>query len=288
MNEGMETWTTKWDALVAMMPSLLGGLLILIIGLLLARLGSRAIQHWVAREAEDGERRRRRPSNVPGRAVRWGITLLAAILAMQFVGLTGVATSLLATGGVMAIILGFAFKQIGENLLAGLLLSFSRSFDEGDMIESDGFVGVVKDIRFREVHIRTGDGRDIFIPSAAIFRNALQNYTRDGLRQGTFIVGVDYGDDPDAARLCVLNAIRSVEGVLHEPKPAALVHELGGNWVDIRGHFWIDTFVGGPLLPATRSAILVAVHKALRDNGFTFTTNVSSAHEVTIHKSEVS
>ncbi|MEQ9105767.1 MAG: mechanosensitive ion channel family protein [Rhodothermales bacterium] len=285
MMDGLDTGAAAWDNLVAMAPRLLGGVVILVVGLVVARLSSRAMKLWVARQAVDGERRRR-PSKAPERVVRWGVSTLAIVLALQFVGLTGVAASLLATGGVVAIILGFAFKEIGENLLAGLLLSFSRSFDEGDLIESNGFVGLVKDIRFREVHVRTADGRDVFIPSAAIFRNALQNYTRDGLRQGAFIVGVDYGDDPEKARQCVLDAIRFVDDVLHEPPPAAFVHELGGNWVELRGTFWIDTFAGGRALPHVRSAVLVAVHKTLRDNGFTFTTNVSSAHEVTILQSE--
>ncbi len=285
MMDGLDFGAAAWDNLVAMTPRLLGGVVILVVGLVLARLSSRAMKLWVARQAVDGERRRR-PSKAPERMVRWGISTLAIVLALQFVGLTGVAASLLATGGVVAIILGFAFKEIGENLLAGLLLSFSRSFDEGDMIESNGFVGIVTDIRFREVHVRTGDGRDVFIPSAAIFRNALQNYTRDGLRQGSFIVGVDYGDDPESARRSVLAAIRSVPAVLDVPSPAAFVHELGANWVEVRGTFWIDTFAGGATLPPVRSAVLVAVHAALRDGGYTFSTNVSSAHDVTIHSSE--
>lgn len=276
-------WDRVRDILFAEAPQLFVGLLVLLVGLLLARVAGRGMALWVQRQVPGGGRRR--PSQVPVRVVRWSLTVLSAILALQVVGLTGLATSLLATGGLLAIVLGFAFKEIGENLLAGLLLSFSRSFDVGDLIESGGFTGIVREIRFREVHIRTGDGRDIFIPSASIFRNALQNFTRDGLRQGSFVVGVDYGDDPDAARRAVEVAMEGVGGVLGQPAPRAFIHELAGNWVELRGTFWIDTFEGGISLPVVRSAVLSKVHQALTQNGFTFSSNVSSAHTVDITKS---
>ena len=132
--------------------------------------------------------------------------------------LTALATSLLATGGLMAVVLGFAFRDIGENLLAGVLLAFSRSFDVGDLIESSGLQGRVRAIELRHVHIRTADGCDIFIPSAAIFRNPLHNFTRDGLRRGRFTVGIDYGDDPVRALEILAETVGSTPGVLPEPK----------------------------------------------------------------------
>lgn len=261
-------------------PLWLTGAAIFLVALAIGWAAGRAVRAWVKRQSIESPERRRRPSKVPERLTRWGIIVVGFAMALQVMGMTSIAASLLATGGVAAIILGFAFKEIGENLLAGLLLSFSRSFDEGDLIESDGLRGVIREIRFREVHIRTGDGRDVFIPSAAIFRNPLQNFTRDGLRRGEFTVGVDYGDDPEAARSCILTAINSVSHVLQTPVAMVHIQELAANYVELKGYFWIDTFAGGPDLGGVRSIVLGRAHRALQEGGFTYSSNVSSAISV--------
>lgn len=210
------------------------------------------------------------------RAVGWTVSGLGLVLALHALGLTAMATSVLATGGLMAVILGFAFKDIGENLLAGVFLALSRSFDVGDLIESGGLRGVVKSIDLRDTHIRTADGCDIFIPSAAIFRNPLLNFTRDGLRRGSFTVGIDYGNDPALALRLLREAIPRVEGVLADPPPAVEVSDLSGSWVEIRAHVWVDTFDGAALEPVL-GAVMTEARRVLREGGFTFSSDVTTA-----------
>ena len=62
---------------------------------------------------------------------------------MRILGLTGIAGSLLAGAGIGAFILGFAFKDLGENFLAGMMLAFKWPFDTGDLVEINGFKGPV-------------------------------------------------------------------------------------------------------------------------------------------------
>ena len=102
------------------------------------------------------------------RAIRWGFGLVGLVMALQILGLTAVATSLLATGGLLAVILGFAFREIGENLLAGVFLGLTRSFKVGDLVESSGYVEKVREIELRHVHLRAADGRDIFTLSSNV------------------------------------------------------------------------------------------------------------------------
>src|SRR6056297_2321240 len=186
-------------------------------------------------------RRGDRYARLTRRIVRWAFTLFGVLLALQILGYTAVATSVLATGGVAAVVLGFAFKDIGENMLAGIFLAFSRSFDVGDLIESDGLRGVVRAIDLRATHIRTADGCDIFIPSSQIFRQPLLNFTRDGLRRGSFTVGVDYGDDPLRALGVMREAVTSVGGVLTTPAPAFELRDLAGSWMELQAHLWVDS-----------------------------------------------
>ena len=211
------------------------------------------------------------------RLIRWSFNILGFVIALNLVGLTQVATSFLAAGGVVAVVLGFAFREIGENLLAGLFLSFSRSFDVGDLIESNGIRGVVKRIEIREVHIRTSDGCDIFVPSATIYKNPLHNFTRDGLRRGNFTVGIDYGDNPQKAREVLLETVRSNDHTIDDPQANIQIAGFTPSYVELEVFFWINSFTESPSLGEIRSQVMNSCHEALSKNGFTFSANVTTA-----------
>lgn len=210
------------------------------------------------------------------RTIQGVFGLVGLILGLQILGLTAVATSLLATGGLMAVVLGFAFKEIGENLLAGIFLGVSRSFEVGDLIESSGHVGKVRDIDLRQVWIRSADGRDIFIPSAQIFRNVLVNYTRDGLRRGEFTVGIDYADPAWDARRLLLEEAKKVGDVLTEPAPSVRISDFTADYCELQVFFWVDT-EKGPGLSDVRSSVMASCLRALRDGGYTLSSDVSTA-----------
>ena len=257
------------------MPELVGAALTFVLVLTLGHLLATAIRR-VLRLGE----RSNRYSRLLSRMVQTGFGLVGLVLALQILGLTAVATSLLATGGLVAVILGFAFREIGENLLAGLFLGMSRSFEVGDLIESSGHVGKVREIDLRQVWIRSADGRDIFIPSAEIFRNVLVNYTRDGLRRGEFVVGIDYADPVAAARTLLLSETEKVEGVLADPEATVRISDFASQYCELQVFFWVDT-ERGPGLSEVRSRVMAACLVALRQAGYTLSSDVSTAVAVT-------
>ena len=214
------------------------------------------------------------------RLTRWTFYIIGLVIALNILGLTKAASGVLAAGGVITVVLGFAFREIGENLLAGLFMSFSRSFDVGDLIESNGIIGVVKQINIRDVHVRTGDAIDIFIPSAIIFKNPLKNYTRDGLRRPSFKIGIDYGDNLKTARELLLSVVSTNEGVLEDPKPAVILSDFSDNYVQIEVQFWINTFSKHSNLAEIKTNVMESSHSTLRENGFTFSAEVSTAVEM--------
>lgn len=211
------------------------------------------------------------------RIVRWVFNLMGFFIALNILGLTQVAMSFLAAGGVVAVVLGFAFREIGENLLAGLFLSFSRSFSVGDLIESNGIRGVVKRIEIRDVHIRSADGCDIYIPSATIYKNALHNFTRDGLRRADFTIGIDYGDDLKQAIRVLHEAIESSNYVLKDPVPAIQISNFTATYVELQILFWVNLFETDLDLFEIKSVTMNACHSALNRNNFTFSSNVTTA-----------
>lgn len=283
MDSILDGFAAEFDTILAMMPRILVGCVLFVLFLIAGRLASRGIRRLGERDDRES-----RTSRMIGRFISLIFGVLGLVMALQVMGLTALATSLLATGGILAVVLGFAFKEIGENLLAGIMLSFSRSFNVGDLIESDGLRGVVRAVNLRDVHVRTADGCDIFIPSAAIYRNALRNYTRDGLRRVSFELGIDYGDDPSSARRIMLETIAGTPGVLGSPPPVVEIADLADAYIRLQGHLWVDTF-SGSAVSGVRSEAIDRVHRALGERGFTFSSNVTTAVDmlpVTVRLSE--
>ena len=271
MDRILDLLASAMDPLLGLLPQILAAGLALLVFVVLGRAVALAANRVAAR----GERADRYAS-ITRRVIRWTFGLVGLVMALQILGLTAVATSLLATGGLVAVILGFAFREIGENLLAGLFLGLSRSFEVGDLIESSGHTGRVRNIELRHVHLRSADGRDIFVPSAQIFRNVLVNFTRDGLRRGEFVVGIDYRDSLEKARAVLQETAEGVPHVLSKPPVAVTVAGFTPNYVELTVHFWVDTS-RGPGLLQIRSAVMQACLETLIEGGFTLSAEVSSA-----------
>lgn len=254
-------------------PQILGAFFALVVLVIVGRFVSNGVDKILGRRRSKAVKQTR----LIKRIVRWGFNLLGIVIALNLLGLTQLAASFLAAGGVMAVVLGFAFREIGENLLAGLFLSFSRSFSVGDIIESNGIRGTVKRIEIREVHIRSADGCDIFVPCAIIYKNSLHNFTRDGLRRGNFTIGIDYGDDPQKARELLLATVQNNVSTLKQPAPSVQISGFNPDYVELQVFFWINTFSEASTLSVVRSQLMKACHKVLTENNYTFSSNVTTA-----------
>ena len=217
-------------------------------------------------------------------ATVWLFALVGLVVVFNLLGLKGLSTSLLAGGGVTAVVLGFAFREIGENFLAGFVLAFSRPFEIGDFIQSEGLQGEVRGIELRHTHIRTPDGCDIFVPSAQFVNKPLMNFTRDGLRRPSFMVGIDYADDAQKACEALLDVVKGTTGVLKEPKPNVFLSALAPQYVELEVSFWVDTFQKGVTLPQTRTAVMERCRKALLEQQFTVSSNVVTGVEIGARK----
>jgi small conductance mechanosensitive channel len=139
-----------------------------------------------------------------------------------------------------------------------------------------GHTGIVRDISLRAVHVRSGDGRDIFIPCAQIFTNPLINFTRDGLRRGDFVIGVDYRHDPGQVRELLLRTVQRSRGVLTDPATAVLVSEFHASYQELRVFFWVDTRGDGNL-GQIRSYLMRACVNALKEADIVLSSDVTTA-----------
>lgn len=257
--------------LLAFAPRLLGALLVLLLFFLLGRVLAGGVSALLSRVAKQP---------IYDRFLRTLIALIClyfgVILALNIVGLESLALSMLAGGGVTAIVLGFAFREIGENLIAGVFLAFSRPFGVGDLINSEGIEGRVKSIELRYTHLRSDDGKDIFVPSAQLISKPLINYTRDGLRRFSFTVGIDYANDSKKACDLLLDTVQQVVGVLEDPAPSTTISSLQPAYVELTVHFWQNLFDADVDGRRLRIHVMDGCRKSLLENGFTVSADTTS------------
>ena len=271
----LESLRADWQTFLNYSPRLIYAAIVLIIASLAAGGFSRLVGNVMRRS-----QRLQQQERYVRRLVLWTIQLIGVMFALGVMGFKGVATSMLATGGVVAIVLGFAFREIGENLLAGIFLNFSRPFEVGDLIKSGELTGTVRAIDVRSVHIRTADACDVFVPSAKIFKEELYNYTRDGMRRPGFCIGVAYHDEPEAVVSLLQNTIRQVEDVLPEPRAYVSIKEFADNWIVYELFFWVDITTSRRDLVGVTNDVMTQCWRVLRDAGMTFSTDVTSLLEI--------
>lgn len=270
-----DSFRDDWQTLLGFVPRFVYAAVVLLVfvalGSLLGRMIVRLLRHKAGSSA--------------GAQLLRNVTLLVAgsaglLLALNVLGLGRVAASVLATGGVLAIVAGFAFREIGENLLAGVFLTFSRPFELGDLITTGSLTGVVRGIALRHVHLRTGDACDVYVPTAQIFREPVFNFTRDGLRRPSFTIGVAYDDAPERVLALLTDTARSSPDVLEHPSASVSVKEFAADYIEYEVFFHFDvTRIEGSLGDAV-NGVKIRCWRALREAGLTFSSDVSSALEL--------
>ena len=139
-------------------------------------------------------------SNFLAKAIKLILIVAIIMLALHAAGLSGIAGAIMATAGASAIVLGFAFKDIAENFLAGIILAFNRPFRVDDTVQIENVFGKVKSMEFRYTKITTFDGRNVYIPNADVLTKPVFNYTEDGFFRADFIVGIAYENDVEKAK----------------------------------------------------------------------------------------
>jgi small-conductance mechanosensitive channel len=176
---------------------------------------------------------------VLGRLAQGATVLVGLFISLSIVIPTLRAGDLVQLLGISGVAIGFAFRDILQNFLAGILILLTEPFQIDDQIVFKGFEGTVENIETRATTIRTYDGRRIVIPNSELFTNSVTVNTAFEHRRLEYDIGVGYGDDLEQTKQLMLEAIHSVDVVLKDPAPDVLVMELAESTVNIRARWWI-------------------------------------------------
>lgn len=234
------------SALLGKMQAMLNSFIILLPNLVLALIVF-AIFFFIARGIKKAVRNltrdRRQARNlgmVLGRLAQGTTILVGLFIALSIVIPSLKANDLVQLLGISGVAIGFAFRDILQNFLAGILILLTEPFQIDDQIVFKDFEGTVENIQTRATTIRTYDGRRIVIPNSELFTNSVTVNTAFEHRRLEYDVGIGYGDDVEAAKRLMLEAVNSVEEVLKDPSSDVLVMELAESSVNIRVRWWID------------------------------------------------
>jgi len=162
------------------------------------------------------------------------------LLALELLDATALFGAALGAAGVVGIAVGFAFRDIMENYLAGLLLSMRHPFEPNDLVSIDGDEGKVVRLTSRATVLLTLAGNHLRIPNSKVFKAVLLNYTRNPLRRLDFEVNIGVDEDVAAAQKVGVEVLRSMDAILDEPPPLALLERLGDSSVPIHFFAWVD------------------------------------------------
>ncbi len=267
LNNASQITDVVWDsinnlltAIVARLPLIIAGIVIAALFFLFARL-IKTVFLATSTRAKLDERLRLLFS----RLIVVGIVVLGIFTALTVIVPSFGFGDLIAGVGFTTFIIGFATKDILNNLLSGVLILWQQPFKVGDQIFIDKIQGRVEYIGVRATSLRKDDGELVLIPNGEMYSGILTIRGAGSKRRMNVDLKVGYEADIDKAKETILTALNETEGVVAEPSPNVFVTELASEGVNITVYFWINTYEARPRVVFDRAA--TAIMKALNVSG---------------------
>lgn len=248
------------EGLIRMLPQLAIALLVLLLTWVAARLLRRVAGRLLARV--DIRDTLAKLAETMAAVLVWTLGLMVA----SSIVLPGVTpANLLTLLGLGSVAVGFAFKDIFENFLSGVLIMLRRQMRIGDLVECEGIEGRVENITLRDTHLRQLSNELVLVPNAYLFRNPLKIVTESPQRRHEVTIGVAYGTDLDAARALLLETVGGTETVDGTRGVDVFATEFGEDAI----RFLIRWWAGSTPLQAhgSRDQVVRAIKRALNGAG---------------------
>ena len=216
-----------------------------------------------------------------GRLAQSAILLVGVLVAITAAFPSFTPADLVSTLGIGGVAIGFAFKDIFQNFVAGILILIAKPFRVGDQIIFGTFEGTVEDIQTRATLLRTYDGRRVIIPNGDLYTSSVTVNTAFLNRRMQYDVGIGYGDDVELARSVILEALTSLDGVADDPAPDVLVVALADSYVTLRARWWGRSHMGDALKSQDAALTLIKQRLTAAAVDLPFPTRVVLWHDQT-------
>ncbi|WP_420388259.1 mechanosensitive ion channel family protein [Roseivirga sp.] len=261
VEDKLEGWL---QTLTEMLPNFVVAILVLIIFYFISRIVRLASKKLMSRFIEQ-------PAIIGLLSTIISIVIIGSglVIALNLLHLSKAVTSLLAGAGIAGLAIGFAFQDISANFISGIIMAFRKPLNVGDIIETNGVTGFVKDIQLRATILETFQGLHVIIPNRLIFQNAITNYTKTHQRRVDLYVGVSYAEDLEKVKQVTEEAVMKNQ-YLTDDKNVNLVFEgFGDSSINYRVMFWVNYSPTQPNYLEARSEAIMAINKAYKEKGIT-------------------
>jgi small-conductance mechanosensitive channel len=262
------------DKASGLLPAIAAAVTVLAISWALARLARQVTQSG-AQFVENPTQR-----NLIRQVSYYTVWAVGVFVALDVLGLD--VHAIIAGLGLGGVALGFALKDILSNLVSGLLILLTHTFEIGDQIVVGETEGTVERIEVRTTHMRTYDGRLVLVPNGEVFTSRVTNNTASPMRRSSVSVYLDYRQDLERALSIILETVSCVPGVAADPAASMRLRDLTPEHLQIEARFWTDSRRSDFML--TTSTVRIAIVKALAREGITLPNRVE--RQVSIIKAQ--
>jgi small conductance mechanosensitive channel len=213
--------------------SIIGAILILLLGRIAAGLGSRMVKRVLEKSKTD-------PAIVSfvGSLTYILILIVAVLAALAKFGIQ--TASFVAILGAASFAIGFALQGSLANFAAGVLILIFRPFKVGDYITGAGEAGTVRDISLFTTILSTPDNVKVMVPNGKLFGDIIKNFSANETRRVDMVIGIGYGSDIQKAHDVVAGLLEEEPRVLSDPAPQIAVSELADSSVNLVVRPWVN------------------------------------------------
>jgi small-conductance mechanosensitive channel len=176
-------------------------------------------------------------------------------------------TILLTASAALFVGLGLALQELFQDILGGLFIIVDKTLLVGDIVEVEGKVGRVIDIKLRTTRVLTRDDKVMVIPNHKFISDIVLNYTQNRKSTREFVrVGVAYGSDTQKVRAVLLECAMEQKGIVKKPEPFVLFEDFGDSSLVFALQFFVtDSFVD----PKIKSMLRFKIDEKFRLNNIT-------------------
>ncbi|WP_363299619.1 mechanosensitive ion channel domain-containing protein [Altibacter sp.] len=205
------------------------------------------------------------------------------VVVFTILSLAGVnITPFLAASAALLVGLGLALQVLFQDIIGGIFIIIDKSLLVGDVIEINGKIGRVMDIKLRTTRALTRDDKIVVIPNHKFITDTIFNYTQNHNTTREMVsVGVAYGSDTKKVEALLLESVSNQKGVLKNPKPFVLFEDFGDSALAFSVYFFItDSFID----PKIKSDIRFKVDSLFREHNISIPFPQRDVHIFTNQK----
>ncbi|WP_224490859.1 mechanosensitive ion channel family protein [Robertkochia flava] len=240
----------------------LGTLISIVLGIFISFYILKFIRKWVTRRMPMEDKLKFKGIF---KFVNYLVYILVVITVLNSAGIN--LTVLLTASAALFVGLGFALQYLFQDIISGILIILDQSLHVGDIIEMEGKVARVEDIKLRTTRAITRDDKVLIIPNHKFLTENILNYTQNRrVTRESVKVGVAYGSDTRLVTKLLLEAANEQNGVLRSPQPTVLFDDFGDSALLFILNFFVRDSFGDP---TTKSEIRYRIDKKFRENGVT-------------------